>query len=42
MAPEAARKIGGQNTDFEGHYLLINSPKFKKSYDLKSCQKSKI
>ena len=32
MTSVAARdkKIGGQNANFEGHYLLRNSPKLKK------------
>ena len=33
MTPEAAtdlKKNGGQNANFEGHYLLRNSPKLKK------------
>ena len=32
MTPEAARdkKIGGQDADFEGKYLLRNSPKVQK------------
>ena len=47
MTPEAARdkKIGGQNVNFEGHYLLRNSPKIKKKGPWmapKSHQKSKI
>ena len=53
MTPEVARdlkkkkkkkKKGGQNVDFEGCYLLKNSPKLKKMVmnDPKSHQKSKI
>ena len=32
MTPEVARdkKTGGENANFEGHYLLRNFPKLKK------------
>ena len=41
MTPEAARdkKIGGQNANFEGHYLLRNSQKAQKEMVMNDPQK---
>ena len=32
-------EIGGQNADFEGHYVPRNSPKFKKEGVMNDSQK---